>query len=389
MNKKKINILFVLPNFDTGGSEKLVIDIIKNIDKNRFNPVLVVFFTGTYEKEFLKLEVPFYVVHRDKLRSKFSTFWYLKRIVDRHDINIVNTHHTSPLVQGLSPFKIFGKRIMVHTEHSRLEHDPRIYPRAIHMEKFFLKKVDAVIGISPGVCDYFRNELRVPEKKIKMIVNGVDIKRFELKDFNQYLYREKLGFMRDDFLVGMFGNFRPEKNHKILIQAFAIIKNKGKKNIQLLLCGSGPTENEAKELAASLDVGQNVKFMGTRLDIPELMNILDVYCLPSIFEGLPISILEAMASAKPVVATNVSGNNEVVLHRKTGILTAPNSSEELARGIVELMDDVVLRQELGKGGYERVKEFTFNTMIEKYERLFNEMFEAETCHGPNQKNAVL
>ena len=372
MVEQKINILFVLPNFDTGGSEKLVIDIIKNLDKEKFNPVLAVFFTGNYEKEFLKLGYPFYVIHRDKISSKLSTFFFLKNIVQKHHIHVVNTHHTSPLIQGLLPFKIFSQTALIHTEHSRLADDKRIHAKAIFLEKLFLKKVDVALGISKGVCDFYIHELGVSKNKVRMIRNGIDIQRFDLKGFDAVKYREKLGFKKEECLIGMFGNFRVEKNQKNLVEAMKFIKNK--ENVRLVLCGSGPTEKDIKALIKQLNLSDYVSLLGMRLDIPELMNILDIYCLPSFFEGLPLSLLEAMSAKKPVVATNVTGNNEVIEHQKTGILVQPNSPESLAVALDELIADKNLRLELGEKGYQHcVKEFSFQKMMMAYEELFEEV----------------
>ena len=114
-----------------------------------------------------------------------------------------------------------------------------------------------------------------------------------------------MGFKEYEFLIGTFANFRLQKNHANLIKAISLLENSGKTKPKLLLCGSGPTESDIRELVHELKIDEYVSFMGIRSDIPELMNIIDIYCLPSHYEGLPFSILEAMASGKPVVATDV------------------------------------------------------------------------------------
>lgn len=379
--KRKINILFVLPNFDTGGSERLVIDIIKNMDKDRFSPSLAVFFSGEYEKEFIKLGVPFYVIHKDGLRSKVSVILYLKRILREQKIDIVNTHHTSPLIQGFLPFKILSKSILIHTEHTRLDYDKRISAKILFFEKLILKKADMVVGISKEVCEYFEKILMVPKNKIEMIRNGVDLTKFHMKNFDREAYRMKLGFKKDDLIVGTFANFRPQKNHVNLIRAITILNQSRLNKIKFIMCGSGPTEAYIKNISSELNIQDNVIFMGTRFDIPELMNILDAYCLPSDYEGLPLSVLEAMAAERPVIATNVSGNNEVVIHGETGLLIKPNSPEDLSVGIRELMENKDLRQRLGRNGYDRAREFSFEGMIKKYEELFSKMFEVKNRNG--------
>lgn len=369
----RINILFMLPNFDTGGSEKLVLDIIRSLDKARFAPVLVVFFTGSYEKEYLKLGLPFYVVHDGVIRSWASTFSFIRSIMKRHSIQVVNTHHTSPLIQGFLPCRVFSGATLVHTEHTKLSLDEKIHAKALFFEKLFLRKADAVVGISKGVCEYFEGELNVPKRKIRFIPNGVDINRFELRSFDRPAYRRALGINDADVLVGLSANFRPQKNHALLVNAISILKREGRDGVKLLLCGSGPTFDENVALTAALGINDSVRFLGVRHDIPELMASLDVYCLPSHFEGLPFSALEAMAAARPIVATDVPGTNEVVIDGANGLLAPPDDAEALAKALGRVLDDPELGKMLASEGSETVKGYSFESMIAKYESLFCEM----------------
>lgn len=369
----RINILFMLPNFDTGGSEKLVLDIIRSIDRARFAPVLAVFFTGMYEKEYLKLGLPFYVIHADGIRSRLSIFSFIRSIMKRHSIQVVNTHHTSPLIQGFLPCRVFSGATLVHTEHSNLSLDEKIHAKALFFERLFLRKADAAVGISKGVCDYFSEELNVPEAKLRLIPNGVDISRFELKSFDRSACRSALGIRETDALVGLFANFRPEKNHALLVRALSVLKRAGRGDVKLLLCGNGPTFDQTVELAASLGLEDAVRFLGVRHDIPELMASIDLYCLPSRYEGLPFSALEAMAAGRPIVATDVPGINEVVADGKNGLLARPDDAEALATAIRRVLDEPGLGRRLAAEGSETVKGYSFEAMIAKYETLFIEM----------------
>ncbi len=369
----KINILFMLPNFDTGGSEKLVLDIIRSLDRTRFSPVLVVFFTGMYEKEYLKLGLPFYVIHAGGIRNKLSIFSFIRSIMKRHSVQVVNTHHTSPLIQGFLPCRVFSGASLVHTEHSNLSMDEKIHARALFFERLFLRKADAAVGISKGVCDYFAKELSVPDGKLRHIPNGIDISRFEIKSFDRRAYRRVLGVRDTDALVGLFANFRPEKNHALLVKAVSVLKSSGRENVKLLLCGNGPTFDEIAALAASLGIKDAVRFLGVRHDIPELMASIDLYCLPSRYEGLPFSALEAMAAGRPIVATDVPGTNEVVVNGRNGLLVRPDDPDALAKAIGRVQDDPRLGRRLAAEGRETVMGYSFDSMISKYETLFIEM----------------
>jgi glycosyltransferase involved in cell wall biosynthesis len=371
----KINILFFLPNFDTGGSEKLVFDIIRHIDKNKFNPVLCVFFTGSYEAEFIKLNIPFYVIHKEGLRSKLSTILFLNNIIRTHSIQVVNTHHSSPLIQGFIPFKVLNRVKWIHTEHTRLDRDPNITPSILKIENFLLQFVDLALGISQGVCDYFHNELRVPQNKIVKIINGVDIEKFEkAKNQEQSAFiRKDLGISDDDIVIGMFANFRKQKNHEMLIKAADILKKEGVSNFKVVLAGTGPELDNIKKLTGDLRLESCVLFLGARHDIPELMNMIDIYCLPSHFEGLPFSVLEAMAAGKPIVATDVEGNNELIKNNKTGLLINDNDSAALSIALKTLIQDTKRGVIYGFNAREKALSLSFNNMMESYERIFSEV----------------
>ncbi len=368
--RKPINILFILPNFDTGGSEKLVFDLIASLDKTKFQPVLTVFFTGSLEKEFRKLNLPFYVIHQDGIRSKFSVFSSLREIALKHDIDLVNTHHASPLIQGIAPLKLCEKLPMIHVEHTRLDLDPNTTPKSLFIEKLFLTRVDAVVGASPSACDYFRTKLNVPANKVHYISNGIDLKRYCLSDFNRKEYREKLGLEENSFALGLFANFRKQKNHACLIHALRILQEKGEKDIQLLLCGSGPLEDKIMKLVDEKNLKKQVIFLGPRYDIPQLMQSIDCFCLPSYFEGLPFSLLEAMAAQAPIIATDVIGNNELITHNQNGLLVKDNSPNDLANAIVQIKADHTMRERISKTGRKSVENYSKEKMIAKYEELF-------------------
>lgn len=389
---QKINILFVLPNFDTGGSEKLVVDLVMNLDKTKFCPVVCVFFSGVYEKKMNESGIPFYAVHEGgKIKSKVAIVKFLNRIVRKHSIDVVNTHHSSTLLQGLLSFKLFNRIKLIHTEHTRLDYDPHITPSVLKIQKVFMKFVDVALGISQGVCDYMKEEFCVPERKIVKILNGIDIDKFKRAENGERRTekRKELGIGQEDVVIGTFANFRKQKNHACLIRAFALIKEKIEnreesieKPVKVLFAGSGPELENIQKLCKELGIeffdcfGQeassiiyppfSILFAGSRSDIPELMNAIDIYCLPSHFEGLPFSLIEAFAAGKKVVATDVDGNREVIEEMGEGVLVESDNTEELAEVLLKNIEDRAEKVERQKKPFP----FSFQIMVKKYEELF-------------------
>jgi len=373
--ERKINILFVLPNFDTGGSEKLVVDLVEHLNREQFNPVVCVFFSGVYAEKMKELGIPFYVVHEGgRVKNKIEIVKYLNAIVRKHKINVVNTHHTSALLQGLLSFKVFNQTKLIHTEHTRLDLDLNITSKILRIQRLFMKFIDAPLGISQGVCDYICDELRVPKKKIVKILNGVDIAKFKFSkeeaQRKRKEYRQSLGISNEEIVIGLFANFRKQKNHELLLKAVKLINDRGINNITVVLAGDGDQRQNIVKLINDLGLASCILFLGMRRDIPELMNMIDIYCLPSFFEGLPFSLMEAMAAGLPCVATNVEGNYEIVHDQQNGILVESNNVEALANTLQKLSIDQTLRETLGQQASLDIMELSFENMIKKYEELF-------------------
>jgi glycosyltransferase involved in cell wall biosynthesis len=139
----------------------------------------------------------------------------------------------------------------------------------------------------------------------------------------------------------------------------------------LLVIGRGELEVALKEQVERLAIGVNVKFLGMRQDVPRLLSVVDTFVLPSLSEGLSLALLEAMASEKPVVATRVGGNPELIDHGRTGFLVQPEDTRDLAANLVTLLSDPWMMQEFGRRGAERVRQhFSMGRMVDGYRDLY-------------------
>jgi len=355
--------------------------------------------------------VPFYEIHKDGIRSKWQTAKFLSEIVRRHKIQVVNTHHNSPLIQGVIPFKILNRVRWFHTEHTHLDLDPNVNVKIKLLCRIAMMFVDKAIGISQGVCEDYHDSLGVPKEKIVKVLNGVDVGRFQKKEDREERMekRKSLGIANDDVVIGMFANFRTQKNHANLIRAFALLVKKIEKSeekkenpIRLVLAGNGPEFENSKQLCRELGLSFvdcsdgvdssmisspfSILFLGMRHDIPELMNMIDIYCLPSHFEGLPFSLIEAFAAGKQVVATDVIGNRDVIQEMGYGTLVEPDNAQALADAldcaVASLKSPVSENQkadgvlchgtwDLGLGHLDSFP-FSFKKMMKQYEELFSD-----------------
>jgi len=169
------------------------------------------------------------------------------------------------------------------------------------------------------------------------------------------------------------GNLRKEKNQELLIRALAIMKDMGR-SFKALFVGDGPCRSDLEMLAAELKVDEEIIFLGTRRDVPHLYWLLDIYCLTSRFEGLPLTLLEAMAAEVPVIGTDVIGIREVISNNENGVLVPDNDPEELAKAILMLAESVTLRNTLAEHGRRLVcDQYNLTKFVRNYQRLFQRL----------------
>ncbi len=239
----------------------------------------------------------------------------------------------------------------------------------------YMKNIDVIIAISEGVKKVLV-EGGVNPVNIEVISSGIDFSSFEEGSSalisKDYLHRE-FSFAVDDYLVGIVAHLADHKGHQYLIQATKILKQQAPK-IKTIIVGEGPLSMELDRQAKELDVEDIIFFLGFRKDIPKILSSLDLFVLSSHLEGMGSSILDAMASRLPVVATKVGGIPEVVINGETGVLVPPRNPSALARAILMLYSDKTLASRLGQKGYELVhRKFSAEAMADKVVRLYEKV----------------
>ena len=170
--------------------------------------------------------------------------------------------------------------------------------------------------------------------------------------------------------MGMIGRFDPVKNHPMLLIAFQNVL-KGISPAKLVLVGDGQARKECEDIAHALGIEDNVRFLGRRSDVAELLSAFDIYVLPSVAEASSLTLLEAMAAGLPIVTTHAGGNPEAVVNDVTGVLASPGNASGFARAIISLIKDPEKRRRMGEAGRKRLESsFTAGKMLGEYERLY-------------------
>jgi glycosyltransferase involved in cell wall biosynthesis len=235
------------------------------------------------------------------------------------------------------------------------------------------KLVSAVIAVSNGVKNVLIRD-GIPESKIYTIYEGTDLKKFDIGGEKED-WKEKLGFRRDRFLAGIVAHLADHKGHIYLIESAKILKERGA-DMEILIIGEGELKDFLVSKTKELGVEDMVKFLGFRNDIPNLLKAIDLFVLSSHLEGLCTSLLDAMASKLPIVATRTGGIPEAVEDGVNGILVPPRDSSALADAIFNLYKNRNLLVEMGERGYERAKKlFSVERMVENTISLYNKLLE--------------
>jgi glycosyltransferase involved in cell wall biosynthesis len=306
----------------------------------------------------------------------FLVIFKLLKIIRDNNIDIVNAHHFMPLFYSFFACKLSRHTKLVYTEHSVWEAE-RLVGLWKSAARLIFGWTDAMVAVSPEIMEYLINKYRIKRRQICTIINGVDADRFKPGNKPEKSDTDKNGTVT----IGMVGNFKHVKNHAILIKAFRDIVIDFP-YCRLWFVGQGfpndpeNTEEEIRNIVSRYGIADKVRFLGYREDVHTLLQSMDIFCLPSLREGLPLSIIEAMATGLPVVGTNVDGIRVVVKSDRNGFLVDSNNQAELAHALAQLVADSSLRKRMGRVAREDVeKYYSLKKCIERYSLLF----ESLTC----------
>lgn len=347
--------------------EKVGIDLIKNLDSEKYNNFIICLdelgpFGETLKKEGYNI-VAFNKGDGYKLRILLSLIKYLRN----NNIKIVHTNNPSPHFWGGLAATFAGIKSRIHTKHGR---NFVTVKRKVMINRFSALFSKKIISVSKDSAMLTKKIERVPQKKIKVILNGVDTTVFVNSGKNESLL-ESFGIEKGKFVIGSISRFSVDKDYETLIKAFNEIQ-RSNSNVHLLLVGDGETKAEMVKLAESLKLMDKITFSGFRTDILDLLNSMDVFVLSTHTEGISIALLEAMSTERPVVATNVGGNGEIVQDNDNGFLVEENDVNGLAQAISKIVDDKEIRTRLAHSARETVeKKFSLRNTVAQYEEIYS------------------
>ncbi len=300
-------------------------------------------------------------------RMDFRTLYLLRAFIKERKINIVHSHgYKSDLY---SFFACRGLAVsLFSTCHNWLGDDFKMKGYA-WLDRLVLRWFDRTVVVSNEVKQKIIQS-GISEKRVRLISNGVNTELFEAECSIEKI-RNDLGIDHDDIVIGTVGRISPEKNHRILLEISKAIRVRYPKT-RFLIIGDGPLK---KSLEAEYR-SQSVIFTGLRKDVGNLYRCMDLFVLPSLTEGLPMVLLEAMASKLPVVATRVGKVGDVVVDGETGLLVTPGDETGLLKAISFLLNNMIEARKMGEKGKWRIKKcFSADRMSRAYLELYGEAFD--------------
>ncbi len=369
-----IKVLFLIDKLVAAGTQTNLLEIVKHLDCSRFEPHVIALVEGDeFIQEFEAIGVEPIVLHMKKVfgPSGLKALSFLIRYLSQEKIDIVQTYFLQADILGSLAGKFARVQRIITT---RRDEGFWRTKRQLMLSRYFSQFADRVLVNSQAVKQAVRASEEISSRKIHMIYNGVDLKKyFPLQELREQARRE-LGIGENEFVVGMVANMRHEvKGHRFLLKAVSLLKKEERK-VRVMLVGDGPLEAKLENYAAHRNILDQVLFLGSRRDVPALVNAMDIVCAPSLSEGFSNTILEAMAIGKPVIATNVGGNSEAVVHEETGFLVRPRDGVAIAEKLAFFFENKGACSEMGVASLRRIQsQFTIEKMIGEYEEFYEKL----------------
>ncbi len=361
-----IRVVHLIQGLEIGGLEMMVVNFLQRLDRSRFSPIVCCFDTlGDLTSLITNEGIPVHFVQRQP-GVDLAYIFRLASFLRETRPQILHLHNPTAFFYGTLAGKLARVPRIIYTEHGR---DFSSSYKVRLVNRILGKLVNQVVTVADYGKHYLMQREGIAANKIMTIHNGIDGVRFAA-EYDVKLIRTALGLNMVQPVIGIVARLDPIKNHAILIKALVMIAQERPDSV-LLVIGDGPLRQELESLNAELGLVDHIQFLGARSDVPELLSALDVFVLCSNSEGLSLTLAEASAAGKPIVATDVGGNSEVVEDGMTGIVVPAREPETLATAILKLINDPGLKQRMGEAGRKRFEQqFTLDSMVTAYQDLY-------------------
>lgn len=368
-NDQRIYVLQFITELSTGGAQTVLLNLLSGIDRSQFKVTVVCLYNGdgAVAEQIKKRGFTVIDLHMQH-KWQLDALWRLLLVCRRENPAILHTWMFHPNVLGRVIGRLAGVKRILNSEHT-MGQESRMRLRLNRLTSVW---ADKIICVSESIAEFARTRICLPSDKLVIIPNGVELEQFAHLP-NASASRHRFDLPMEQFIIGAVGRPRPVKGYVYLIDAFAELA-KGNQLLHLLFVGDGPDRPSLEAKVTALGLADRVTFLGDQVDIPGVLAGVDLLVSSSLWEGLPMVVLEAMAAGVPVVATNVGGTPELVIHEETGLLVEPQDVAGLAKAIQRLHTDATFRQRLAIAGQSFVcEQYSVVENVKRTQQLYRDI----------------
>jgi sugar transferase (PEP-CTERM/EpsH1 system associated) len=380
MNDPRPLVIHVVYSFDVGGLENGIVNLINRMPADRFRHMIVALTqcVPAFSERIQRHDVEFISLHKG-VGHGLKLYPALFRLFREKKPAIVHTRNLAAL-EMVIPAWLAGVPVRIHGEHGWDSFDREGTSRKYRIvRKLYSPFVSRYVALSRKIESYLHDKVGIAAGRVRRICNGVDASRFVPAPVRQ----EIPGSPFNDPALSVFGavgRLQAVKDHASLIRAFGVFVRgnpEAAQRARLMIVGGGPLQGMLQDLIRAEQLDGHVWLAGERSDVPSMMRGMNVFLLPSLSEGISNTLLEAMATRLPIIATDVGGSAELVVDGTTGRLVPPADVARLAEAIAELFADPERAVAMGKAGCERVQaQFSLDAMVRAYLSLYEEQVKA-------------
>ena len=365
----KIHVLHLIGSTGLYGAERWILALMRALDPDKVQSTLINLVDDQNEvSEVVAAACQRGLVAMDFYTGgKFNPFSAVRmaRWVREQNVRIIHGHGFKSDGFGLLTSRLAGCKMMTTPHGWSVEKDRKLQMYE-QLDRLLFRFMDLVCPLSPELAKGLKGA--IPSDKLRLVYNGVDIDEVRAAQSGNRKDTE-------DFVIGYIGRLVKLKNLETLLNSFHILKN-SRPNVRLMIVGDGPERSNLEHQAKQSDIGERVEFLGFREDAVAFLKEFDVFVLPSLSEGIPRCIMEAMAASVPVVVSDIPGNRNLVSHGDTGLIFSTDDSCGLAELLVQIMDNPAEAAAMAIRGNRKVEEqYSNRKMAAEYTRLYQELLD--------------
>lgn len=374
---QSIKLLHIIGGGEFGGAEQHILSLMKLYPHYSIDATVLTFYDSIFAQKLREQNYKVITLHTYN-RYDFRLYTALCRVIQEIQPDIIHTHGVRANFFGRRAAQLGEHHIVVTTIHSILRHD---YPTTFRyviahlMERTTQRLTDHFIAVSDAIKEQLLRD-RVSTDRITVIQNGIDVHSYSANDHRlerAHQLRNEFGIPKDRLIVGTNARLVPVKGLPYLIHGFAKALQQDR-SLHLFIAGDGPDREQLEQLIRQVQIEDHVSLVGFRHDVADCLAMIDVYVNCSLSEGTPVSVMEAMAAAKPLILTNVGGMKEMAEHERSAIFIPPQSDDAIASSILRLKHDEPLRERLGQAAYNTVKErYSIEGMAQQQIRIYEQL----------------